>query len=324
MSIRAIFGAVLILVAPIGAALSEDNVGIGVVDAMNKLFGKHEGFRAFHAKGTVVEGSFKGTSDGAALSKAAIFNGTSIPVTVRFSDNGGFPNIADGAADANPRGMAIKFRVPDGSETDMVTNTFKVFPVPTAADLRDLFLAAAASPPDAPKPTELDKFVAAHATVGAAAKTLGTPDSFAHEEYRGLNAFLLVDTSGRKRAVRWILVPERVVHIDPADAAKWSPNYLMDEIRARLAKGPVTFRLEAQMAEPGDPTSDPSKAWPEDRSRISIGVLTLDKAVNDSEQAEKKLLFLPGQLLDGIEPSDDPMIDIRNSAYAESFSRRNP
>ena len=122
----------------------------------------------------------------------------------------------------------------------------------------------AASPPDAAKPTELDKFVAAHATVGVAAKTLGTPDSFAHEEYRGLNAFLLVDTSGRKRAVRWILVPERVVHIDPADAAKWSPNYLMDEIRARLAKGPVTFRLEAQMAEPGDPTSDPSKAWPED------------------------------------------------------------
>ena len=53
--------------------MSEDNVGIGVVDAMNKLFGKHEGFRAFHAKGTVVEGSFKGTSDGAALSKAAIF-----------------------------------------------------------------------------------------------------------------------------------------------------------------------------------------------------------------------------------------------------------
>jgi len=218
MSIRAIFGAVLIFVTPIGAALSEDNVGIGVVDAMNKLFGKHEGFRAFHAKGTVVEGSFKGTSDGAAF----------------------------------------------------------------------------------------------------------TPDSFAHEEYRGLNAFLLVDTSGRKRAVRWIVVPERVVHVDPAEAAKWSPNYLMDEIRARLAKGPVTFRLEAQMAEPGDPTSDPSRAWPEDRSRISIGVLTLDKAVNDGEQAEKKLLFLPGQLLDGIEPSDDPMIDIRNSAYAESFSRRNP
>jgi catalase len=165
--------------------------------------------------------------------------------------------------------------------------------------------------------------VAAHATVGAAAKTLGTPHSFAHEEYRGLNAFLLVDTSGRKRAVRWIFVPERVVHIDPADAAKLSPNYLMDEIRARLAKGPVTFRLDAQIAEPGDPTSDPSNAWPEDRSRINIGVLTLDKAVNDSEQAEKKLLFLPGQLPDGIEPSDDPMIDIRNSAYAESFSRRN-
>ena len=41
-------------------------------------------------------------------------------------------------------------------------------------------------------------------------------------------------------------------------------------------------------------------------------------------EAEKKLLFLPGQLTDGIEESDDPLIDIRNGAYALSFSRRNP
>ena len=37
-----------------------------------------------------------------------------------------------------------------------------------------------------------------------------------------------------------------------------------------------------------------------------------------------KLLFLPGQLTDGIEQSDDSMIDVRNGAYAISFSRRNP
>jgi catalase len=52
--------------------------------------------------------------------------------------------------------------------------------------------------------------------------------------------------------------------------------------------------------------------------------LTIDNPVPNSAEAEKKLLFLPGQLTDGIEESDDPLIDIRNGAYALSFSRRNP
>jgi len=53
-------------------------------------------------------------------------------------------------------------------------------------------------------------------------------------------------------------------------------------------------------------------------------VLTIDRAVPNSAEVEKKLLFLPGQLTDGIEESDDPLIDVRNGAYALlSFSRRN-
>jgi catalase len=57
---------------------------------------------------------------------------------------------------------------------------------------------------------------------------------------------------------------------------------------------------------------------------VELGVLTIDKVVADSAEAEKKLLFLPGALTEGIEKSDDPLIDIRDGAYALSFSRRNP
>ena len=100
-----------------GIAFAEEpGVEVQVVDAMNKVFGAHAGFRAFHAKGIVVQGSFKASPEAASLSKAPIFDGSTIPVTVRFSDNGGFPGIPDGSADANPRGMAIKFQLPDGSE----------------------------------------------------------------------------------------------------------------------------------------------------------------------------------------------------------------
>jgi catalase len=57
---------------------------------------------------------------------------------------------------------------------------------------------------------------------------------------------------------------------------------------------------------------------------VELGVLTIDKTLPNSGEVEKKLLFLPGELTDGIEQSDDPLIDVRNGAYALSFSQRNP
>jgi len=132
-----------------------------LVDAMNKVFGAHPGFRANHAKGIVVEGNFKASAEAAGLSRAVLFNGSPIPATVRFSDTTGIPNIADGASAANPHGMAIKFHLPDGSDADMVINSLKFFPVATGEDFRDLLLALAASPPDAPKPTKFEQFAAA-------------------------------------------------------------------------------------------------------------------------------------------------------------------
>jgi len=294
-----------------------------LVDAMNKVFGVHPGFRANHAKGVVAEGSFTASPEAAGLSRAVLFSGSPIPVTARFSDSTGIPNIPDGSGNANPHGMAVKFHLLDGSETDMVIVSFKFFPVATSEDFRDLLLALAASPPDAAKPTKFEQFAASHPSVPAAFATVATPDSFADEEYYGVNAFVFVDKAGARQAVRYQMTPERVVHPSASDAAKQPPNFLMDELPERLKRGPITFHLRAQLAAAGDSTKDPSVAWPDDRKVVDLGVLTVDKPVPDSADAEKKLLFLPGQLTDGIEESDDPMIDIRNGAYALSFSRRN-
>jgi catalase len=299
-------------------------IEVQIVDAMNKAFGKHPGFRANHAKGILVEGSFKASPEAAGLSRAALFDGSTIPVTVRFSDSTGVPDLPDGSPGANPHGMAIKYHLPGGNETDMVINSLKFFPVSTGEEFRDLLLAIADSPADAAKPTKLDQFVAAHPNVPAALATVATPDSFADEAYYGIDAFVLVNKAGEKQAVRYIMEPEHLVHLTPDDAAKRPPNFLMDELPERLKKGPVTFRLKAQLAIPGDSTKDPAKPWPEDRKVVELGVLTIDKAVADSAQAEKPLIFLPGQLTDGIEQSDDPLVDVRDGAYAESFSRRNP
>jgi catalase len=295
-----------------------------LVDAMNKVFGVHPGFRANHAKGIVAKGNFKASAEAAGLSRAALFNGSPIPVTVRFSDSTGIPNVPDGSANANPHGMAIKFHLPNGADTDMVINSLKFFPVATGEDFRDLLLALAESPPNAPKPTKFEQFAASHPSVPAAFATVSTPDSFADEEYYSIDAFVFVNATGARQAVRYQMIPERVVHLAAADAAKQPPNFLMDELPERLKHGPVTFHLRAQLATAGDSTKDPTIAWPNDRKSVELGVLTIDKVVADSAEAEKKLLFLPGALTEGIEKSDDPLIDIRDGAYALSFSRRNP
>lgn len=294
------------------------------MDALNAAFGSHDGFRANHAKGVVVEGSFKALPAAQSLSSAAIFSGEAIPVTARFSNSTGFPDLPDGHAAANPHGMAVKYHLPGGTDTDMVINSLKFFLVATGEEFRDLFLAIAASPPDAPKPTKLDEFAASHPSVPAALATAATPDSFADEEYFGLDAFVFVNAAGQRQAVRYQMVPTQVVHLTADDAANRAPDFLIDEITDRLTRGPVTFHLKAQLAAAGDQTQDPTQAWPADRPVADLGILTIDRRVPDSDAAQRPLVFLPTLLIDGIEASDDKLIGIRGGAYAVSFSRRVP
>jgi catalase len=305
------------------AAVAADNTPVPtqIVDLANKVDGVHPGFRAFHAKGVVVEGSFKASAEAARLSRAGLFNGSTIPVTARFSDGSGIPAIPDGSP-AMPRGIAIEYHLPGGTDTDMVTNSFKFFPVGTGEDFRDMLQAIVASPPTAPKPTKLDQFFAKHPNAPKALGTLAIPDSFAHEEYHGIDAFIFVSKSGKRQAVRYLIVPEKLVHIAPDQAAKQPPNFLFDDLTKRIAQKPVVFHVKAQLAEPGDQTRDASQPWPDDRKVVDLGVLTLTKVVPNSLEAQKKLLFLPTRIIDGIELSDDPLPNVRAEAYGVSYGRR--
>jgi catalase len=294
-----------------------------VVNALNKVYGVHPGFRANHAKGIVGQGTFKASPEAASLSKAAIFTGDTIPVTIRFSDSGGIPNIPDGSQFALPHGLAMKFHLKDGSETNIVIVSLKFFPVATGEDFRDFLLAVAASPPTAPKPSKLDLFFKSHPRAPLALGSVKQPDSFADEQYNGIDAFVFVDKNGKKQAFRYIAAPEKLFHIGDEEAAKRPPNYLFDEIATRVAKAPVSFHLQAQLAGQGDVTKDPTIPWPADRKVVDLGVLTINKIDADSLEEQKKLIFLPGALIPGIEESDDPLVDVRDGAYVVSYGRRN-
>jgi catalase len=318
-----IAGVLTSLLAGLPVSAQDASTAEKTIDVMNELFGKHPGMRANHAKGIVAQGNFIPSAEAAQLSKASLFRERSVPVTVRFSDATGIPNLADGAPDANPHGLAIKFKLPDGSEMDVVVNTLKFFPVATGEEFLELLTAASQSGPGAPRPTPIERFGEAHPAAKAAAAMAPTPSSFARQTYNGVNAFVLVDKDGKRQPFRYRFVPvpgEDILGREDAD--KRPPNFLMEEIGQHLAKEPVNYRIVAQLAEPDDVTNDATKSWPDSRRTIELGTLSVTKLVADSAAAEKELLFMPNALPDGIEVSDDPLIDARVQAYAVSFSRR--
>lgn len=311
------------LASGLTAAAHAQSTGTRTVDIMNTLWGKHPGMRANHAKGLVTEGSFTASPTAATLSKAAIFAGKPIPILVRFSDSTGIPTIPDAIADANPHGMSIAFRPEGGTPVDLVLNSLGFFPVRTGEEFYQLLKSIADSPKDAPKPTPFEQFVAAHPAVPAAFGTVKTPTSLAREVYNGVDAFVLVGADGARHPFRFKAVPDLgAAYMTKDEMAAAAPDALMSELPTRLARGPVTFHLMAQLAEPGDPTDDATKPWPADRKLADLGTVTITKVTEDNAKAQAALRLLPNKLEPGIELSDDPLILDRVRAYVISFGRR--
>lgn len=306
---------------PLPSAAQAVDEAAGLVGALHAAFGEHHA-RAVHAKGVILEGSFAPTGEARSLSTAPVFS-FPVPVTVRFSDFTGLPDIPDAAEGASPRGFAVKFRLADGSETDVVAHSFNGFPVATALEFGLLLRAIAASGPDAAKPTALDRFLAAH----PAAKTFLTtqkppPASFATAAYYGVNAVTLTDAEGSRVSVRHRFVPTTgESYLDPAALRARKADYLAEEIATRVAGSPIRFDWFAQLAGPGDKADDPSVAWPDERRRVKLGTISIDRMAADQVAADKGLLFMPGNLPPGMEAAD-PMLAVRNAAYPISFGER--
>lgn len=294
-----------------------------MVDALNGVFGKQTTNRAVHAKGIVLTGTFIPSGEAASLSKAPHLQTTPVPVTVRFSNFAGVPTIPDTAALASPRGMAIRFKLPDGSDSDLVAHSFNGFPTPTTDDFRALLIAIAASGPKAAKPTPLDRYLEGHPTAKTFLTTQkGPPVSFATLPYFGVNSFKFTNATGASSFARYQIIPEAGEQLlDKEQVARVAPNYVIEEIAKRVAAAPVKFKLVAQLAEAGDKIGDPSIAWPDARKTVELGEIVIERTVADNDAAEQALLFLPTSLPQGIEPAD-PMLTARSEAYPISFSRR--
>ena len=100
-----------------------------------------------------------------------------------------------------------------------------------------------------------------------------------------------------------------------------SANALADNLRASIEKGPVKFHLLVQVAVADDPTTDATKVWPDSRPTVELGEIAVTKAL-DTKKVENEFLFMPTNLTNGIDVSDDPILNTRAEAYGESYGRR--
>ncbi|WP_110917958.1 catalase family peroxidase [Mycolicibacterium septicum] len=292
-------------------------------DRFEQINGRHDGFRRNHAKGLAATGTFTSTGAGAEVSRAAVFKPGAVPVVGRFSLSGGLPDQPD--KPDTVRGLGLMFRLPDGEQWRIAMVNVPVFTDNTPQGFYDRMLASRPQPQTGkPDPQAMADFLAAHPETAAAMKIIKqSPPSagFADSTYRGLHAFRATGDQGQTTFVRWAAVP--VQPVEPAEPPDGNDrNRLFDALIETAAQGPIRWKLVLTLADPSDPTNDPTLPWPVNRPTIEAGTITIEALHTEAPGNARDINFDPLVLPDGLTASDDPVLRARSAVYARSFNRR--
>jgi catalase len=235
-------------------------------------------------------------------------------------------NLATANPDANDstirvRGLGLQISTSAGQVWRSAMLDAPTFPVSTPQGFYDLLRASGDKNSNAMK-----VFVAAHPEFSNFlhwAKTTAWTSSYAEDRFNSLDSFVFNDASGHSSVVRWSFIPTALpVDISPSDLAKRGPNALETEIADRVGKASQRWILAVTVANPSDQTIDPSKARPEDRLTVVVGMLVAQHIVPEVNGPCRDINFDPTVLPAGMTTSDDPFPAARSAAYAVSYDRR--
>lgn len=294
-----------------------------LLEALDALFGLHPGFRPAHAKGLMCSGTFTPSPEAAKLTRAPHAARSSTPVTVRYSNSTGLPNIPDNdPARSGPRGIGIRFHLDDHVHTDIIAHSTDGFPVRTGEEFLEFLQAAAAF--GAGRPEAMGAFLATHPNAKRfieAPKPI--PTSFVREAFFAVTSFKFTNFQGASRHGRFRIRPDAgTQYLSNEEAAAKAENFLFDELGSRLAKAPAKLGVFVQMAESGDDVADASVPWPATRTEIPFGSIVLTTRVDDQSPERKKVIFDPLPRIDGVDSAGDPLTDVRSDIYLLSGRRR--
>jgi catalase len=296
------------------------------IEAFDKVDGGvHPGFRPAHAKGILLAGTFTPSQEALSLTRAPHIQRASTPVTVRLSDFAGIPTVPDNdPQNASPRGCAIRFHLDEHVHTDIVAHSVDTFPSRTAEGFLDFLNALIATDPAGPHPNAIEQFLGTHpAALAFVQAPKPIPTSFAKESFFAVSAFKFTNPDDISQYGRYRILPVAGnEYLDDAAAAAKTPNFLFDELKDRVAKGPVKYRIVVQLAKDGDTLDDATVRWPEDRPQLTLGEISLTAIAPDNPTEQQRIIFDPIPRVEGIEASSDPLFEPRANVYLLSGRRR--
>ena len=323
---KSMLAIVLAFGTPLGIAAEAEVTPDQVVSAIEGVFGVTPGQRRNHIKGTCAAGEFVGDPKAAdAYSRSALFSGKPVPVVARFSLAGGNPKVPDVAK--NPRGMALEFSLPKGEAQHMTMLNTPVFGAAEPRTFYDLMVALKPDPATGkPDPEKMKAFKASHPDSLAQTDFLANnnpPASYANSAYFGIHTFKFVNRASKTTLVRWRFVPQDgEKRLSDAELKSMPTNFLEQALIDRTKQGPLRWDMVIALGEPGDSVDDPTLAWPANRKEVKVGTLTIASAMTQQGGACEKINYDPLVMSDGIEPTNDPILQFRSPAYATSFAKR--
>ena len=290
-----------------------------LVRALEPPGGPALGHRRNHAKGICFTGIFDANGDGVILSKAQVFERGQYPVVGRFNIGGPDPHTPDPMAQV--RGLGVRIVTPNGQEWRSAMIDAPIFAAPTPQAFFAFLEAAANEDPNAIK-----QYRAVHPEIVTFVdwvKNHPRTESWAEDRFNSLDSFDFIDASGSKQVVRWSFIPFLPsVTVSPSELGKRDLDFLAEDITSRVAAGPQRWRLVVTIANPGDPSSDPTKPWPADRRTVDVGTLIVQRIVPEADGPCRDINFDPAVLPPGITTSDDPFPAARSAAYRVSYDSR--
>ena len=270
-------------------------------------------------QGHLLHGRLRSERRRIGLSRAQVFAAGQYPALGRF--NLGTPNPDAPDATVRVRGMALRISPPDGQEWRGAMINAPVFPVSTPQGFYELLQAAGSKAPDAMK-----TFIAAHPEFAALRRmghegpldrqlcggTLQQPQQLhLHRRFRHGSRGALVAAAGGATGC----------HLARGSRQARPRRSRAGDHRAGRKRA-AALDAGGDLANPGDPTADPTKAWPEDRRTVEVGTLIVQKIEAEADGPCRDINFDPTVLPAGIRTSDDPFPAARSAAYARSYDLR--
>jgi catalase len=287
--------------------------------------------RVVHARGTGVHGEFTASADISDLTKAKVFTaGAKTPVFVRFSSVVHGNHSPETLRD--PHGFATKFYTSEGN-WDLVGNNFPTFFIRDAIKFPDMVHAFKPDPR-----TNLDddsRRFDFFSHVPEATRTLtllysneGTPAGYRFMDGNGVHAYKLVNAQGEVHYVKfhWKSL-QGLKNLDPKQVAQVQGkdySHLTNDLVGAIKQGDYPkWDLYIQVLKPEDLAKfdfdplDATKIWPDVPER-KIGQMVLNKNVDNFFQETEQVAMAPANLVPGIEPSEDRLLQGRIFSYADT------